>query len=462
MFDNIIKFFKKYYLLILFILGLLILYFRSAHNILFPNIYAEDGKWLANIWNRGTLWTILNARNDYLTFWLIIELKISDVICNLIYGGNIAYIPKTIYFVSLMSYTIIAMIPVLFLKKRLSKFAQLFLFFMILLLPMGNTSNEVLGRILQGHFFMWFIAFCLLIYRYDNKIEKKINTLFVDILLSTIVCTNPVVLIEIVVYFIIELFEIYKKNGNNIRNLNIKKILNDKYIKQLLCFGLAIMMIGIFMVIKTINYKDLEVHNLPNYKNTIEFFVRSFLYPYIFPFYKNLNNIIGIILLLFMLTIYFIAYKKISEKNKKIYILSIVSTISIAVITFITRAYLTASLLGYSDNNIPDRYFMIMNISNLITPAIIISEFNKTKFTEYFCYIFLAYIACIYINYCEYIFIFDKNECLAITDITFDERLKNAKYDEKRKVYDVDIDPWWKIEIPEYKYQKYKEDMNYE
>ena len=50
---------------ILFLLGLFIVFLRSAYNIIVPSIYAEDGSWTSLFIQKGLLYTLLHARPDY-------------------------------------------------------------------------------------------------------------------------------------------------------------------------------------------------------------------------------------------------------------------------------------------------------------------------------------------------------------------------------------------------------------
>lgn len=458
---KILLFLEKYKYVLLVLLGLIILYFRSAHNLFYPNIYAEDGAWLTNIWNEGYLQSVFTSRQDYFVFGLVSQLKIADFLCNIFFGGNIVYLPYTIAFVSYIFYICVALLPCFLLRKRLSKFSQIFLYFMILLLPMGITSNEIIGRILQGHFYIWFITFCLLAYRYDHKEENKYLIGIIDLGILACICTNPVVLIEIAVYILIEFYNIlkkyYKKGISYI--VNIKRIISIPYCKHLLLFCSILLIVGIILSVRMIGYQDLEVHNPANFDNTIEFLVRSLIYPLVFPFYNNLNNTVGILLLILMLVIYIVGYLFIDKKNRNFYLISIISTICITFIMLITRSYLTGSLLGYVEENIPDRYFLAMNISSLVTITIIISNMKKSKVIHYLSLVLIIYCVSVYsVNY-KKIFIYKQNKCLAITSITFKEQLKNAKFDEEKNYYVVEIDPWWEIEIPRYKLDVYLKEM---
>lgn len=443
--NSIKKHLSKYIYVYLVALGFVILLLRGYYNLETPIIYAEDGDWISYMWQHGYLKTAFGVRGDYPVFWLATLLKISDILCNILFSGNISYLPYTIFFVSTFSYIFVAMLPYILLKDKLGKKACLLIYLLILLLPLGNTSNEILGRILQGHFFMWYVVFILLIYRYYN--EKNLKKLLVtDCFIISCLLTNPVVAVGIAGYI---LFSFYKKI--------IKKdtFYNKKY-QLIIFFTIGVLMLYLF--IRMINYEAEPVDVIITSNNTIEFFAKSLLYPFIFGIYDNLNDCLSVILLCIMSVYYYFAYKKMKKETKTIFILSIVSTLAITLIMYFTRSFLRGCLLGYKTANVPDRYFLLMNICNIVTFSITLNAWNRSRLLKYFSILIILLVGVEYINNLEMIFP-KENKCLAVSNVTFKERLKNSSYNTKNGNFVVEIDPSWKMEIPPHKMKTFMEDI---
>ncbi len=77
----------KYKYIILFLLGIFLLFCRNAYNFMMPTMYAEDGKWLGQILASGTWSTLLHARGDYFVAIPILLLKLADII-DIVFGGG--------------------------------------------------------------------------------------------------------------------------------------------------------------------------------------------------------------------------------------------------------------------------------------------------------------------------------------------------------------------------------------
>ena len=72
-----IKINKNY--IILFLLGVIILFVRSGYNFITPIIYAEDGTWMSDIINNGFLYTLLNAKGGIFCFWKYYFIRIFQI-----------------------------------------------------------------------------------------------------------------------------------------------------------------------------------------------------------------------------------------------------------------------------------------------------------------------------------------------------------------------------------------------
>ena len=382
-------------------------------------------------------------------------------------GGDIKYIPYIICLISYAFVTLIAILPSLTFGKRLNEFGKIFLFFTILLLPMGITSTEILGRFLQLQFYVWCMTFCLLIYRYDNKEKRKFLIMLTDILLLLAIATLPSVLILIFAYILIEIYQILKKYFNKTKGFSIKNfktmVTNElkKYsIYQFIIFCLLVLILSIIILIKMHNCPDILFPD-GDIKNWLEFMIRSLSYTLIWPFYEQLNNVSGSIILIFTLIFYIGGIFFINKKSRKLYILSLISLFTITIIVFLTRFHLTINFHNFEMRYIPDRYYIPMNLASLISIAIIISDGLKLKTKRIFSCLIIVYIFGITIINGKEIFQYDKNYLTGLYTIPFYERLQESYYNniltDDKDNYKVKIDPdagWFFVEVPAKRMQK--------
>ena len=81
------NFFIKYKYIILFLLGIFLLFCRNAYNFMMPTMYAEDGYWFGRILTSGTWDTLLHARIDFFVAIPVLLLKLADII-DIVFGGG--------------------------------------------------------------------------------------------------------------------------------------------------------------------------------------------------------------------------------------------------------------------------------------------------------------------------------------------------------------------------------------
>ncbi len=460
------EFLDKYKFIFLFVLGIVILYCRNAYNLKNPIMYAEDGVWFSDIMKNGLGWSIVNSRSDYFVLLLATMLKFADLIDIVVFSSNLKYVPYIITIISYTFITLVAILPFLTLGKRVNNYGKLFLYFGILLLPMGTTNTEILGRILQSHFYMWIITFCLLVYRFDNKDKRKILLIITDILLLCTIATFPSVLLLVLGYALIEMFYIIKRNFYDIKmkknekrfNFNkIKSVIKTEFKKfstwSLFIFCLLVFILGIVLLIK-MNHSTMNFETGGNVYNIVEFLVRGMCYIFIWPFYDNLNIVSGSIIIIITLIFYIINYFFIDKKSKKFYLICLFSFFLITITTLVSRFYLTYHLVHFTIRSVPDRYYILMNMTSLFPIAILVSDWIKNKkiIKKVSTFIILGYFILLNMIYHEQIFQFEKNYMVWLSGMSFEERLYesyiNNNLNEEKNCYIVEIDPEWKMDVP--------------
>jgi len=313
----------------IFIIALTSLLMRNIDSLLNPIMYTEDGQWLGMAFSDGWIHTIMHAKEGYFVWLNLIFLFVAEKISYIISGSQILYLPYTI---SLISFSFFAFVPTfafIVTKKILNIKLRWLLFFLIIFVPMGDSSNEILGRLSNIGYYLVFLTMLLLYIR--TNVTSCYKILIIDLFLFLFFGTNPVVLVLVSLYLVYEFFH----------KSNIKSFL----FRSSSLFVFIIVFLLLFLSLESGNGSS--VTGSLNMENIIEVGIaRSILYPIIFSSYYNLNDFISIIMgtVLFGFIFYFL--------------------------TLYMRQSLTQQLGDYS-TTFPDRYFIGLNI--LVIFVIILS-----------------------------------------------------------------------------------------
>lgn len=337
--------------------GVVFLFLRNPDPIFNPAIFAEDGTWTALALREGWMTALFNSRPDYFVFLNTIFLFLAAQAALITGEGGVQHLP---YFIALVSYAFFSGFATLafFTLKRVSSPAYGLLgFFLILMMPLGNTQNEVIGRILQIGFLMPALALMLFFWR--DHCEGRVQRLATELGLFFAAGTNPVVFVLAAVYFPYRLFK------HNFRSLDTLK---ENAFLLLIMAALAVASIsraegtgGIPTTFVATNLFEAVV-------------ARSLLYPFVFPWYAKLNNLISLFALLAASLMVFYAIKvSDSERAKRLSYAVLVTTAIYCFLTLLMRPGLTGLLNDYQ-TTFPDRYFMGINVLVSILAALTVAQ----------------------------------------------------------------------------------------
>ncbi len=344
----------------LFVFGVLLLAIRNPDVFKNPIVYAEDGLWTGLGLTNGWSFVFLNARTDYFVFLNIFLLFISTKISLLFSGSPLTLLPASIAVVSFSFYSFIATYSFYVVQRIASFSSAILIYLLILLLPLGISQNEILGRLIQVGFYIPLIA-TLLFYTRDTEVSSTKKAI-IDVLLLICLATNPIT-IGLLLFFI--LWKIFTG----------KKILNVFRSHWFLILSCSI--VSIIMVIGASTKGDLESHFISS--NFIEAIAaRPVLFPLIFPFYDHLNNISTIILIaawLFLIIAAFVQSK--NQQAKKLSLFLFLTMVILNVATIVMRPGLTSILSNYQVT-FPDRYFMGTNALVLFLTVLALFQFSES------------------------------------------------------------------------------------
>lgn len=381
----------------LFLLGAILLFFRSAYSFTTPYLFAEDGIWFSELINDGFIHTFFNQRY-FMTGYLLLE-EIAIGINKLLFGYNLRYFAEIVAVVSYSFHSIVALMTFICLRRNLRAFPRYLIWFLILMLPMGGTGVEMFGRILNFGYMFYFIALILIFYLIFNAKANTSKVKQILIFATLWVCSttnsasNLILAVGFFTDITLQFLYIRKKQANHPDVFFYLKALFGKF-KNLMWLGLGIIcsICFIYQALAMQLISDGSIPHILKHENIIEFFGREILFYFTWPFYRYLNNnyVILMLCLFFLFIVFAIVVTKKEKRLEVIYLA--VGTLLIAMATFAMRPGLTSFLHNYQ-STFPDRYYYVINICAMVSIIYAVSCFEgcmTLKFCKIYVYLLLA------------------------------------------------------------------------
>ncbi|WOD40424.1 hypothetical protein [Nodosilinea sp. E11] len=373
-------------LILMLILGMFILALRNLDPLLNPVIYAEDGAWTAIAMTNGWDYVFLHARSDYFVWGNILFLWLASTSSSLFCGNELSCLPVTVTLWSYFFFSIVALLAwwatagVLPLRFRWA------LFFLAIFLPLGNTANEVIGRIVNIGYLFVFLALLLMVLR----IRKKGNRVAIDLSLLVCAATNPVC------FLLVPILSLFSLRGFDARQLFVAL---RNWGKQ---YALLFLGLGFLIILRIVTAADtasVEVAGSMRFTSLIETaLARPLLYPIIFPFYGSLNDVLTVVLTGILGGLFFYLLRTTDKRDPALLLVSMGTvTLSIFLVaTVYMRPILTEILGGYL-TTFPDRYFMGINILVIFILIALISSRSKTPLSRKVKKVFFSLLIAIHV-----------------------------------------------------------------
>lgn len=359
--------------LILFLAGMAILFARNPDPIFNPVLWAEDGTWIGLALTEGWLHAFIHARPDYFVVINLFLLFLSTKISAIVTGNPLLFLPQAIALVSYGFYAAVAAFVFLTLRKITHSLFALLGFVLIILLPLGNSTNEIIGRISNIGFYMPLLAVMFLFWR--DQLKGKYANIFIDFALLLCAATNPLVCALVLVYVLFDFS----------RDWDVWLS-----IKRTLTLIVPFIILVAFLLPRMLANPNPGVQGGLVSVNLVETaLARPLLYPFAFHWFGSLSNARSIIFVLLLVFFVWFAYRKSDNKEAKKLILSAsLALIIYNLATIISRPGLTGWLTDYH-HVYPDRYFMGINVLVLFLTVICIAQLSQIKPYRFFSY-FLA------------------------------------------------------------------------
>jgi hypothetical protein len=330
-------------------MGMTLLALRNTDPLINQIIYAEDGKWIGLALNKGWLHAFVNAREDYFVWGNILFLAASVASSSLFCGNSLSCLPQSITFWSYLFFAGVGTMAWFVTKGILPLYTRWLLFFLILMLPLGDSANEIIGRISNIGYYCVFITLILMFWKVYNTGHR----LVIDITLLLCAATNPVSLILIPILSVFSFWPLTDGTGTAFR----------EWLKQYIFVFFGALLLLFFIVIRMMNAQGFSVIGFLNFNTFIEVsLARSIIYPFVFPVYSQLSDFSVLILSTILVSIVVYQWFLQSDRSIKLLVMmSIVALLVFLISTLYMRPSLTQNLDDYR-TTFPDRYFMGINV----------------------------------------------------------------------------------------------------
>ena len=416
----------------------LLLIVRTPDALISPVLYAEDGTWLGRIYVEG-LWNVLiNARPDYFVVGNVLGLYFAKYLSYTFFAYDVNTLPFFISILSYLFFALIVSIPVLLLKNHIRLELLIGLSLLITFLPFGWSTNEIIGRLNNIGYFLFPLSILLLIYRLDIINEKK-KVIIIDALLVFCMLTNPMVVLFIITYFLLRYF--FGKQDS------------FEYKAQFYTFVIAFLIFIYIVYIKiTLSPQTSLTTETFLIENLFEVSIsRSILYPFIFPIYSKLGDLFSLIILLIFLTTFYLVFKTLQYKDKKVFLILSFALVFVTFFTTFTKPGLTHYIKDYS-GSFPDRYFSAQNIMSLLVTIFMVEKalIVENRYLKNISKIFIVMLILIYSVFLSKIIEFQNPKMkIMINDTFLEEVYKIYQNKEKSEIYQIPITPNnWIMQLP--------------
>ncbi|TBW39368.1 hypothetical protein E0E54_02770 [Azotobacter chroococcum] len=341
--------------LVLFFIGMAVLFVRNPDPVLNPVVYAEDGMWAGLGLSNGWHYALIHAREDYFVFLNILLLFIATKLSVWGAGNPVALLPESIALVSFGFFSAVATAAFLITKGVMPILFRGWLYLLLLLLPLGMSQNEIVGRILQVGFYIPLISVMLLFWRDQAATYLRI---MIDAVLFLCAATNPVIFAIVFLYLVWDFFKD--------RDLEIFR-------KKNLTIIISFLVLLVFLLPRMGGRGGVPGEFLTG--SFIEVFIgRAILYPLVFPWYEALSDRIVIVALggwLIFVWLSFVLAR--NQAAKRIMVFLIVTLVVYDVATIAMRPGLTEFFSNYQGTYL-DRYFMGVNVLVVFLTMVSLSQ----------------------------------------------------------------------------------------
>ena len=140
----------------------LVLTLRNLEPLTNNIAYTEDGVWLGTAMTKGWWYTIVNAKTDYFVWGNLLFVYLATLASDVFCGDKLACYPQALSFWSYFFYASVSVLCYYVTKGFLPTAIRWVVFLPTLMIPLGDSSGEVFGKISNIGFYFVFITTLLM------------------------------------------------------------------------------------------------------------------------------------------------------------------------------------------------------------------------------------------------------------------------------------------------------------
>ena len=333
---------------------------RNLDPLLNPILYTEDAVWFSHALSFGYGELLLNARRDYFIHANILVLALGHGINFVLRGYDLSIFPQILALASYGFVAVVCAAPLVLLRHRISLSARILLALLAALSPLGDSSNEVLGRVSNLGLFVSPLCLWLLVYRHDMREESRLVAYFtIDALLFLCAMTNPVAMVMVLVFF-------SAAAAGHVRQLmsegklGVQRILSTPRSFSGATLAGLIVLFGSWMAVRIAVYGQggagTDEYIPPTLSQTVEIIVgRMLLYPLLFPVYLKLTHPKALAAALGLLVV--LVFLVLDRRRKAEFAAATFATFAVVAASIVATRSVGDWASGYR-GTFPDRYFV--------------------------------------------------------------------------------------------------------
>jgi hypothetical protein len=273
--------------------GLGILYVRDPHSLLVPTLYTEDGVWMAKLFHEGFWHTLIHAKGGETPYFVtlnIVLLQAAKTLNALWFGDSLAHLPRFVSVLAMTFYATLAAACVALLRRWLAPPARLLLWGLVIFMPLGTSSFEILGRVSNIGYGMLCLCVCLLVWRRSADRGRPWQIAAADAGVLLCATTNPLCYPVVAAEYALRGWRLWRAAVNPVAILHRCGAARSAVVLGAL---LAASLAGMTLL----EPRPSEFLSDPLERDElIEAIVaRPLLYPVLFPWYGRLDDVVALV-----------------------------------------------------------------------------------------------------------------------------------------------------------------------
>lgn len=268
--------------------GVGILYVRDPHSLRVPTLYSEDGVWMARLFNAGFWHTLIHAKGGETPYFVVLNillLQAAKTLNELCFGDSLSHLPSFVSVLAMTFYSTLATLSVRLLRRWLTRPAAMLLWTLMVFMPLGGSSFEILGRVSNIGYGMLCLCACLLAWRWTAERNRPWPIVAADAGVLLCATTNPLCYPVIAVDYALRAWRLWGSGGHPF-------VILRRSIAARSAAACGVVLAACMVGMTQLEVRPNQFLNDPvDAGELIEAVVaRPLLYPIVFPWYGHLGD----------------------------------------------------------------------------------------------------------------------------------------------------------------------------